>query len=121
MIIAEDDKPTGEDLLVCDNVGGPIKRMAAIVDCAATLGLLMDRTKELPLGGAHFRAGVGATRRGIEKETDDKGIALGDKKPAKFVEPDSSVDIGRRLSKLQRGCARERLGIGRSVITVQGS
>lgn len=120
MIVAEYDEAAREYLLVRDHVGGPIERVAAVVDGAAALGLLVHGAQELPLGGAHLGTGVGATRGGVEEEADDEGVALRDEEAAELVEPDGTVDAGRGLGELVGGGAGERLGVGRGVVAVQG-
>lgn len=85
--VAEDDEAAGEQLLVGDDDGGPVEGVAAVVDGAAALGLLVDGAQELPLGGAHLGARRGAAGGGVEEEADDEGVALGDEEAAELVEP----------------------------------
>lgn len=80
--VAKDDEAAWEELLVRHDVGGPVQGVAAVVDRAAALGLFVDGTEELPLGGSHLRAGVGAAWRGVKEEADDEGVALGYEKSA---------------------------------------
>lgn len=72
MIVVVNNKPAREDLLVGYNVGSPVQGMTAVVDGAATLGLLMHSTEELPFGSAHLRARVRTTWWGVEEEANDQ-------------------------------------------------
>lgn len=65
-----------EDLLAGDDVGRPIEGVAAIINGAAALGGLVDGAQELPLAGAHLRAGDCGAGRLIEEEADDQVIAF---------------------------------------------
>lgn len=119
--IVEDGEAAGEELLVGDDVGGPVESVAAVVDGAAALGLLVDGAEELPLGGAHLGTRAGATGRRVEEEADDERVALRDEEATELVEPDGAVDARRGLSELQRGCACEGLcGEGRVVEVQRG-
>ena len=118
--VAEDDEAAGEELLVGDDVGGPVEGVAAVVDGAAALGLLVDGAEELPLGGAHLGAGGGAAGGCIEEEADDEGVALRDEEAAELVEPEGAVDAGGWLGELDGRVAVDGLGaVGREVV-VQG-
>lgn len=83
--VGQDDEAAGEQLLVRDDVGSPIERVAAVVDGAAALGLLMNGAEELPLGGAHLGASTRAAGWRIEEETDDEGVALRDEEAAELI------------------------------------
>jgi hypothetical protein len=72
MIVVVNNKTAGEDLLVGYNVGSPVQSMAAVVNSAAALGLLMHSTQELPFGSAHLRARVRTAWRGVEEEANDQ-------------------------------------------------
>ena len=120
MGVVEDDEAAGEDLLVRDDVGRPIEGVAAIVDGAAALGLLVDGAEELPLGGAHLGTRVGAAGRRVEEEADNEGVALRDEEAAELVEPQRPVDTRRRLRELKGRGAGQSLGAKRRVVIVQG-
>lgn len=79
------DEPAREDLGVGDNVCGPVQRVAAVVDGAATLGLVVYGTEKLPFGGAHFGTRRGRARGIIEEKADDYAVALRDEKAAELV------------------------------------
>lgn len=91
-------KAAGEDLLVGDDVGGPVEGVTAVIDSAAALGLLVDSAEELPLRRSHLWARGRTTRGGIEEETDYQGVAFGNKEAAEFVEPEGSVGVRRSCS-----------------------
>lgn len=69
--VGEDDKSAREQLLIRDNVGGPVERVTAVVDGAAALRLFVHGTEELPLRGAHLGTCTCAARRSIEEKADD--------------------------------------------------
>jgi len=52
----------------------------------------VNGAEELPLAGAHFRAGSGRAWRIVEEETNDQIIALINEETAEFVEPESTVN-----------------------------
>lgn len=117
--VVEDGEPAGEQLLVRDNVGCPVQRVAAVVDGAAALGLLVNGAQELPLGRAHLGTGRGAARGRVEQEAHDEGVASGDEESAELVEPDGAIDGGGGCGKLHCGVARYRLGSGSCVVVVE--
>lgn len=49
MSVGQNNKSTGEELLIGDDVSGPIEGVAAVVDGAAALGLLVNGAEKLPL------------------------------------------------------------------------
>lgn len=104
--IIQDDESARKDFLVGNNVSSPIQGVAAVVDGAAALGLLMNGAEKLPLGGAHLGAGVCAAGRRVEEEADDEGVALRDEEAAELVEPDCAVNTVGGLGELERGAAR---------------
>lgn len=69
-------QPAGEDLLARDDVGRPVEGVAAVVNRAAALGGVVDRAQELPLAGAHLRAGCGGAWRVVEEEADNQVVAF---------------------------------------------
>lgn len=117
--VVQDDESAWKDLLVRYDIGCPVEGVAAVVNGATALGLFVNGTKELPLGGAHLGACTGAARRGVEEEADDKGVALGDEEAAELIKPYGSVDSGRRLGELEGCSAGQWLGASRSVVVVQ--
>lgn len=119
--VGRDDEAAGEDLGVGDDVGGPVEGVAAVVDGAAALGLLVHGAEELPLRRAHFRTRIGAAGRRVEQEADDEGVALRDEEAAEFVEPEGSVDGWRRGGELDGGGATNRLGVALGVVEMEGS
>lgn len=110
----------GEELLVRNNVGGPIERVTAVVDGAAGLGLLVYGAEELPFGGAHFGAGARAAGGCVEEEADNEGVALRDEKAAELVKPYRPFDAGRWLSQQEGALAAEGLSSFPDVVVVQG-
>lgn len=121
MSIAEDCEPTGEELLVGHDVGCPVERVAAVVDGAAALGLLMDRAKKLPLGSSHLGTRLRTARRGVEEEPYDELVAFGDEESTKLVEPDGAIDARRRLGELVSCLARYRLSARGCAVVMEGS
>ena len=119
MSVVVNNKAAGEDLLVGHDVGSPIQCMAAVVNGATALRLLMHSTKKLPFRSAHLRARVRTAWRGVEEETNDQGVALRDEEAAEFIEPDGSVHAARRCRKLQCGFAGNRSSIGSSMVTME--
>jgi hypothetical protein len=116
-----DDKAAGEDLVVGDDVGCPVKGVAAIVDSAAALGSVMNSAQELPLPSAHLRAGSGATGGAIEQKPHDQGVALGDEEATELIKPQGLVGPLRRSGK-QLGCfAADGSGLAVRVVVVKGS
>jgi hypothetical protein len=93
--------------------------VAAVVDGAATLGLLVDGAEKLPFRGSHFGTCLRATRRGIEEEANDELVALGDEESAQLIEPNGSVDASRWLGKLVRGLASNGLRARGGMMVVQ--
>ncbi len=96
-------KSTREDVLIRYYISSPVESVAAVVDCAAALGLFMHGTEKLPLGRAHLRARCSTAGRCIKQKSDNKGVALRDEESAKLVEPQCSIDTGGRLRNLM-GC-----------------
>lgn len=74
--VGENDETAREQLLVGDDVGGPVERVAAVVYGTAALGLIVHGAEELPLGGAHLGTCAGAAGGRVEEEADDEGVAL---------------------------------------------
>lgn len=66
--IGDNHESAGEQLLVRHHIRRPVESVAAVVDGAAALGLLMDCTQKLPFGGTHFGTRAGAARRRVEQE-----------------------------------------------------
>lgn len=112
------DEPAGEDLGVGHDVGGPVERVAAVVDGAAGLGGVVHGAQELPLRGAHLRARGGAAGRRVEEEADDEGVALGDQEAAELVEPEGAVDRGRGGGEEPGGLAGYGHGVAAGVVVV---
>lgn len=101
----------GEDLLAGDDVGGPIEGVTAVVDGAAALGGLVDGAQELPLAGAHLRAGGGGAGGFVEEEADDQVVALVGEEAAEFVEPQGAVDALGLGGDEERSFARDGVGV----------
>jgi len=76
MIVVVNNKTAREDLLVGHDVGSPVQCMAAVVNGATALRLLMHSTEKLPFGSAHLGARVRTAWRGVEEEPNDQGVAL---------------------------------------------
>lgn len=72
--------------------------MAAVVDGAARLGLVVYGTEKLPLRGAHLGTGRSAAGRGVKKKADDEAVALRYEEAAQLIEPQRAVDARRRRS-----------------------
>lgn len=117
--VGEDDEAAGEELRVGDDVGGPVERVAAVVDGAAALGLVVHGAQELPLGRAHLRAGGGRAGRHVKQEPHDQAVALRDQEPAELVEPERAVDAGRGRGELGGRRPVYRRRVGRRVVVVQ--
>lgn len=114
------DEATGKDLGVCDDVGGPVEGVAAVVDGAAGARLLVDSAQELPLGGPHLWAGGGAAGRRVKEEADDQAVALSDKEAAELVEPEGAVGAGGGLGEDVGGLAGDGDGVVGGVVVVKG-
>lgn len=95
--------------------------MATVVYGTTRLGLLVDGTKELPLGRAHFGARCRRTRRGVEEEPYDQGVALGYQKATELVEPERTIRVGRRASYENRSGARHGLRVASAMVVVKSS
>ena len=67
-----------EYLRIGDDVCGPVERVAAVIDGAATLGLFVDGAQELPFGGAHLGTCGGRTWWGVEEKSYYEAVALSD-------------------------------------------
>lgn len=119
--VGEGNQAAGEDLLVRHDVGGPVERVAAVINGAAALGLLVDGAQELPLRGAHLGARGRAARRGVEEEADDQVVALGDEEAAELIEPEGAVGAWRGSSELDGGGAGDGLGAAFAVVVVERS
>lgn len=79
----------------------------------------MDGAEKLPLRGAHLGARCGRARRGIEKKADYQAVALRDQKAAELVEPERSIDTGRRGGQLNGSRSSDRCRIRSGVMIVQ--
>jgi hypothetical protein len=90
--LGEHDEAAREDLGVRHDIGGPVQRVAAVIDSAAALGLVVHRAQKLPLGCAHL--GARRLRAGwcIEEETDDQAVTLRDEEAAELVKPERTID-----------------------------
>lgn len=49
LVVSINDEARGEDFGVSDNIGGPVKGMAAIVNRATAFGRIVHGTEKLPL------------------------------------------------------------------------
>ena len=116
--VADDGESAGEQLLVRDDVGRPVEGVAAVVDCAAALGLLVDGAQELPLRGPHLGARGRAARGVVEQEPHDEGVALRDEESAELVEPDGAFDARGGLGQLEGGFAGYGLRAAGRVVVV---
>lgn len=94
--------------------------MAAVVDGAARFGLIVDGTEKLPLRRAHFGAGHGAARRGVEQKADYQGIALLYQEATELVEPKGPVYAWRRCSQDFGRLPADGVRVGGCVVVVQG-
>ena len=94
--------------------------MAAIIDGAAALGLLMYGAQELPLGGTHLGARRGAAGRGVEEKPHDERVALGDEEAAELVKPECAVDTRRGLRELVCGFASDGLRAVGGMMVMEG-
>ena len=115
-----------EMFLASQGAGGPIERVAAIIDGAAGFGGLVDGAEVLPFGGAHFGTGSSGARGVIREEMDDELVGFDDEEAAEFVEPEGAVGGVRGFCDGEGGGAGEwggmvRAGVaGTSVVVVEG-
>lgn len=120
MRITQDDDSAGKYLGIRDDIGRPVEGVAAVVDSATTLGLLVDGAQKLPLGGAHLGTGGGTAGRRVEEEADDEVVALRDEEAAELVEPQGPIDRRWRRRELDGRRAGYGLRVAGRVVIVEG-
>ena len=85
-------KSAGEDLLTGNDIGRPVKSVAAVIDSATAFRSLVNSAQELPLTGAHLRACYCGAGRIVEQEADDQVVAFVGEEAAELVEPECSIE-----------------------------
>lgn len=119
--LVEHGETAGEDLGVRHDICSPVQRVAAVVDGATTLGLVVYGAQELPLGGAHLGASRLGARRGIEEEADYQIVALHNQEATELVEPQCLVNARRRRRDLRGSLARDGLRARIGMMVMQSS
>lgn len=101
-------KATWKMLWRCEDVGGPIERMAAVVNRAAGFRGVMDGAQILPLGCTHLRTRLRGAWRVFGEESNDQVIYFHGEETTEFVEPQGLVHPLGRSRKLYRNISTDR-------------
>lgn len=100
----------GEVLGRGQSVGGPVERVAAVVDSATRLGWIVHGAEVLPFRGAHLGACLGGAGRIVGEEGDEDGVGVLGQEATQLVEPERALDSRRRLGEFHGGVAIKRNG-----------
>ena len=104
--LAAERQAAREVFLRREDAGGPVERVAAVIDGATGLGRIVYGAEVLPFRGAHLGAGLSGARWGFGEEGDDEVVGTLGEEAAELIEPERALDVLRGLGEDECGFPR---------------